>query len=64
MVMLDFICIGSTDLFGTGWDRKIQNENLCLQWDLNLCYATPRQVNQRFRGLGHDTLMMISGLMS
>ena len=40
MVMLDFICMGSTELFGTGWDWKIQNENLCLQRDLNPCHTT------------------------
>ena len=28
MIMLDFICIGSTELFGTGWDWKNQNENM------------------------------------
>ena len=28
MVMLDFICMGSADLFGTGRERKIQNENM------------------------------------
>ena len=33
--MLDFICMGSADLFGTGRERKIQNENLCLQRDSN-----------------------------
>ena len=26
MVMLDFIYMGSADLFGTGRERKIQNE--------------------------------------
>ena len=35
MDMLDFICNGSVDLFGTGRERKIQNENLCLQQDSN-----------------------------
>ena len=28
MDMLDFICNGSVDLFGTGRVRKIQNENI------------------------------------
>ena len=28
MDMLDFICNGSVDLFGTGRERKIQNENM------------------------------------
>ena len=62
--MLDFICMGSADLFGTGRERKIKNENICLQWDSNPRLDTPRQVNQRFRPLGHDTLMMICGLKS
>ena len=35
MVMLDFICMVSADLFGTGRERKIQNENLYLQQDSN-----------------------------
>ena len=29
MVMLVFIYMGSADLFGTGRERKIQNENIC-----------------------------------
>ena len=28
MDMLDFICNGSVDLFGTGREIKIQNENM------------------------------------
>ena len=28
MVKLDFICMGPTDLFGTGRERNIQNENM------------------------------------
>ena len=35
MDMLDFICNGSVDLFGTGIERKIQNENIGLQRDSN-----------------------------
>ena len=62
--MLDFICMGSADLFGTGKELKIQNENICFQRDSNPRNTTPRQVNQRFRPLGHDALMMISGLIS
>ena len=31
MVMLVFIYMGSADLFGTGRERKIQNENICFQ---------------------------------
>ena len=41
--MLDFICNGSVDLFGTGRERKIQNENICLQRDSNPHNASPRQ---------------------
>ena len=62
--MLDFICNGSVDLFGTGRERKIQNENICLQRDSNPHRIGPRQVSQRLRPLGHESLMMISGLMS
>ena len=61
--MLDFICMGSADLFGTVRERKIQNENIYLQRDPNPSQVTPRQVNQRFEPLGHDALIMISGLM-
>ena len=38
-----FICNGSVDLFGTGRERKIQNENICLQRDSNPHPASPRQ---------------------
>ena len=34
-VMLDFICTGFAELWGMGRERKIQNENICLQLDLN-----------------------------
>ena len=61
--MLDFICMGSADLFGTGRERKIQYGNSCFQRDSNSRHATQRQVNQRFRPLGHDALMIISCLM-
>ena len=64
MFMLDFICIGSADLFGMERERKIQNENVCLKQDSNSRHAAPRQVNQRFRQLGHDALMMLIDLMS
>ena len=64
MVMLDFICNGSVDLFGTGRERKIQNENIYLQRDLNPHHASPRQESQRLRPSGHEGLMVISGLMS
>ena len=50
MVMLDFIYMGSADLFGK---RNIQNENICFQRDSNQRHATPRQESQRFRPLGH-----------
>ena len=33
MDMLDFICNGSIDLFGSGRERQIQNENICLKRD-------------------------------
>ena len=52
MVMLDFIYMGSADLFGTEKERKIQNENVCFQRDSNPHHAS-RQESQRFRPLGH-----------
>ena len=63
MDMLDFICNDSVDLFGTGRERKNQNENICLQWDSNPHHASPRQESQRIRPLGHEGLMVIRGLM-
>ena len=51
--MLGFIYMGSADLFGTGRERKIQNENICLQQDSNPHHASPRQESQRLRPLGH-----------
>ena len=64
MTMLDFISIGSADLFGTRRERKIHNENIYLQRDSDQRNAIPQQVNQRLRPLGHDAFMRISGLMS
>ena len=52
--MLDFICNGSVDLFGAGRERKIQNENICLQRDSNPHRASPRQESKRLRPLGHE----------
>ena len=57
-------CHCSVDLFGTGRKRKIQNENICLQWTSNPHHTSPRQESQRLRPLGHEGLMVISGLMS
>ena len=61
--MLDFICMAFAKLFGAGRELKIQNENICIQWDSNPRHATLGQVNLRFRPLGHDTLMINCGLM-
>ena len=50
--MLDFICMCSADLFGTGRERKVQNENIhvCLQRDSEPRHFTtgksPPQVNR------------------
>ena len=63
MIMLDFICIGSAELFGTGRERKIQNENMS-PVGFELTPGTPLQVYQRFRPLGHDGLTMNCCLMS
>ena len=62
MIMLDFICNGSVDLFGTGRERKIQNKNISHQRDSNPNHASLRQESQRLRPLGHEGL--ISDLMS
>ena len=52
---------GSTYLFGTAQrERKIQNENICLQRDSNPRLATTWLVEQRFRPLGYDTLMKLT----
>ena len=51
--MLDFIYFGSADLFGTGSDRKIQNENMCFERDSNPHHASPQQESQCHRPLGH-----------
>ena len=64
MDMLDFIFNGSVELFGTGRERKNQNENICLQRDSNPHPASPRQESQRLRPLGQEGLMVNSGLMS
>ena len=65
MVMLAFICIGSAGLFGSGKERKIHNENICLQRDSNPRPTdTLRQAELRSRPLGHDNLTMNCGLMS
>ena len=53
MVMLDFIYMGSADLFGTERERKIQNETFFFQRDSNPRHATPRQESVRFTPLGH-----------
>ena len=34
--MLGFICKGSAELYGMERERKIQNENICLQRELNI----------------------------
>ena len=51
--MLDFIYMGSADLFGTGGGEKNKNENICFQRDSNPHHASPRQESQRLRPLGH-----------
>ena len=61
--MLDLICNGSVDLFGTGSERKIQNEHVYMS--PAGFEPTPRQSTtgklQRLRPLGHEGLMVISG---
>ena len=41
MDMLDIICMGSADLFGTERERKIKGANICLHRDSNPRHATP-----------------------
>ena len=53
MIMLVFIYMGSADLFGTGRERKIQNENICFQRDSKPHHVSQRQESQRSRPLGH-----------
>ena len=48
------------DLFGTERERKIQNENICLQRDSNPHHASPRQESRRLRPLVHEGLIVIS----
>ena len=52
MVMLDFICMGSAELSGTGRKWKNLNENMSPA-GFEPTPGTPRQINQRFRPLGH-----------
>ena len=61
--MFDFICIGSAVFLGTGWggERKIQNENICLEQDSN---PRPALDDRRSKPLGHDGLTMTCGFMS
>ena len=55
--MLDFICNGSVDLFGTGRELQILR-------DSNPQNANPRQEKQCLRPLGHEGLLVIRGVMS
>ena len=55
MVMLDFIYMGSADLFGTGRERKIQDENIIMfpaGFEPTLRQSTTGK-SQRLRPLGH-----------
>ena len=52
--MLDFISNGSVDLFGSGKEWKIQNENICLEWDSNPHPASPWQESQRLKARSHQ----------
>ena len=54
MVMLDFIYMGSADLFGTGRERKIQNENMFpVGFEPTPRQSTTTDKSQRLRPLGH-----------
>ena len=57
--MLDFICCSEQ-----AWIEKFKMKMYVSKWDSNPGHAIPRQVTQRIWPLGHDALMIISGLMS
>ena len=57
MIMLDFFCIGSTELFGTVREGNIQNEKTN-PVGLEPTPGTLWQVNQRFRPLGHTDIKL------
>ena len=60
MVMLDFICIGSAELLGTGNKRKIQNESMS---SAGIESATPRflagRLNHLHLATGTDVLLRL-----
>ena len=51
--MLDYICNGSVDLFGTGRERKISNENMSPA-GFEPILRQSATGTQRLRPLGHD----------
>ena len=53
MIMIDFICMGSAELLGSGRMRKNQNVNMFLA-GFEPTPGTPRQVIQRSRPLDHS----------
>ena len=60
-VILDFICSGFAKLCGTGMERKMQNETLCIQRDSNTRLERPSKVIQRLdrSGIGLRRLNVI-----
>ena len=57
--ILDCICIGFAELWGTAREQKIQNKMICLKLD---SYQQPsasyRKVTQRIRKLGYRTELL------
>ena len=43
-VILDFIFIGFTVLWWTGGKRKLQKDNICLQWYSNQQHSAPKAI--------------------
>ena len=46
-VILDFICMRSNELLGTGGEQTFHNENIRLQLDLNYPFFLPRSNAKR-----------------
>ena len=62
MDMLDFICMGSADMFGTEREQKIKDQNTCLQWDSNPRHATPHH-DRKLSALDHSATALDDDLL-
>ena len=63
--MQNFLSLGYTFcvLLTVSANFPPDNPRICLKRDSNLHHASPRQESQRLRPLGHEGLIVISGLM-